>query len=81
MTWTHVACSTMWNSDTVMRNMTVSDPTRTRQVLTTEVGVLDRSVAILDAVEHGARTHAAIVRATGLSRTTIATPVDRPPWA
>ena len=60
----------MWNSDTVMRNMTVSDPTRTRQVLTTEVGVLDRSVAILDAVEHGARTHAAIVRATGLSRTT-----------
>jgi DNA-binding IclR family transcriptional regulator len=60
----------MWNSDTVMRNMTVSDPSRTRQVPTTEVGVLDRSVAILDAVEHGARTHAAIVRATGLSRTT-----------
>ena len=70
MTWTHVACSTMWNSDTVMRNMTVSDPSRTRQALTTDVGVLDRSVAILDAVEHGARTHAAIVRATGLSRTT-----------
>ena len=35
-------------------------------------GVLsqDRAVAILDAVEHGARTHAAVVRATGLSRTT-----------
>jgi DNA-binding IclR family transcriptional regulator len=32
--------------------------------------VLDRSVAILDAVELGARSHAAIVRATGLSRTT-----------
>ena len=60
----------MWNSDTVMRNMTVADPSRTRHVPTTDVGVLDRSVAILDAVEHGARTHAAIVRATGLSRTT-----------
>jgi DNA-binding IclR family transcriptional regulator len=32
--------------------------------------VLDRSVAILDAVEHGARSHAAIVHATGLPRTT-----------
>lgn len=36
----------------------------------TGVGVLDRSVAILDAVEDGARSHASIVRATGLSRTT-----------
>ena len=36
----------------------------------TGVGVLDRAVAILDVVEHGARTHAAVVRATGLSRTT-----------
>lgn len=60
----------MWNSDTVIRNMTVSDQSRTRQILSTDVGVLDRSVAILDAVEHGARTHAAVVRATGLSRTT-----------
>ncbi|MEO8424507.1 MAG: IclR family transcriptional regulator [Actinomycetota bacterium] len=50
--------------------MTVPDPSRTRQVAETDVGVLDRSVAILDAVEHGARTHAAIVRATGLPRTT-----------
>ena len=50
--------------------MTVSDPSRDPPGATTDVGVLDRSVAILDAVEHGARTHAAIVRATGLSRTT-----------
>jgi DNA-binding IclR family transcriptional regulator len=50
--------------------MTVPDRTRTRQVVATEVGVLDRAVAILDAVEHGARTHAAVVQATGLSRTT-----------
>jgi DNA-binding IclR family transcriptional regulator len=54
-----------------MRNMTLPHereeaPTRRG----TGVGVLDRSVAILDAVEHGARSHAAIVRATGLSRTT-----------
>ena len=53
-----------------MRNMTVPDPSRTRRVLETDVGVLDRVVAILDAVEHGARTHAAVVRTTGLSRTT-----------
>jgi DNA-binding IclR family transcriptional regulator len=39
-------------------------------VAETDVGVLDRAVAILDVVEHGARTHAAVVRATGLSRTT-----------
>ncbi len=32
--------------------------------------MIDRAVAILDAVEHGARSHAAVVRATGLSRTT-----------
>ncbi len=36
----------------------------------TGVGVLDRSIAILDAVERGARSHAAIVDATGLARTT-----------
>ena len=48
--------------------MTVPDRSRARQVVDTEVGVLDRAVAILDAVEHGARTHAAVVRATGLSR-------------
>lgn len=53
-----------------MRNMTLPDRSRTRQVVDTEVGVLDRAVAILDAVEHGARTHAAVVRATGLPRTT-----------
>jgi DNA-binding IclR family transcriptional regulator len=34
------------------------------------VGVLDRCVAILDAVEHGARSHAEIVEVTGNSRTT-----------
>jgi DNA-binding IclR family transcriptional regulator len=38
--------------------------------LDTGVSVLDRCVAILDAVENGARTHADIVRSTGLSRTT-----------
>jgi DNA-binding IclR family transcriptional regulator len=53
-----------------MRNTTLPDPPRKRQVADTDVGVLDRAVAILDAVEHGARTHAAVVRATGLSRTT-----------
>jgi DNA-binding IclR family transcriptional regulator len=37
---------------------------------TTPVGVVDRSVAILDAVEAGARTFTTIMRATGLSRTT-----------
>jgi DNA-binding IclR family transcriptional regulator len=63
-------CSAIWDPDTVMRNMTLPDPIRTRQVVQTEVGVLDRAVAVLDAVEHGARTHAAVVRATGLSRTT-----------
>ena len=34
------------------------------------VGVLDRAVAVLDAVEDGARTFTTIVRATGFSRTT-----------
>jgi DNA-binding IclR family transcriptional regulator len=50
--------------------MNLPDRPRTRQVVDTEVGVLDRAVAILDAVEQGARTHAGVVRATGLSRTT-----------
>ncbi len=36
----------------------------------TPVGVLDRSVAVLDAVEAGARSFSAIVEATGLTRTT-----------
>lgn len=36
----------------------------------TGVGVLDRAVAVLDAVEAGARTYTDIVRATGLSRST-----------
>ena len=39
-------------------------------VAETGVGVLDRCVAILDAIEQGARTHADVVAATGLSRTT-----------
>lgn len=34
------------------------------------VGVLDRSVAILDAIERGARTFTAIAEATGLTRST-----------
>ena len=40
------------------------------EVTDTGVGVLDRSVAILDAIAHGARTHADIVRELGLTRTT-----------
>ena len=50
--------------------MTLPDRSRTRPVAGTEVGVIDRAVAILDAVEHGARSHTAVVEATGLSRTT-----------
>ena len=37
---------------------------------TTNVGVLDRSVAIIDAVEGGARSFSAIAEATGLTRPT-----------
>jgi DNA-binding IclR family transcriptional regulator len=36
----------------------------------TGVGVLDRSVAILDAISKGARSHADVVREVGLTRTT-----------
>jgi DNA-binding IclR family transcriptional regulator len=36
----------------------------------TGVGTLDRAVAILDAVDRGARSHAQVVADTGLSRTT-----------
>ena len=36
----------------------------------TGVGVLDRTLAILDAIEAGARTHADVVREVGLTRTT-----------
>lgn len=34
------------------------------------MGVLDRAIAILDAVQHGASSHAAVVRTTGMPRTT-----------
>lgn len=44
--------------------------TRPRPPLDTGVGVLDRSVAILDAVDRGARSYTAIVEATGLTRST-----------
>jgi DNA-binding IclR family transcriptional regulator len=40
------------------------------EVTDTGVGVLDRSVAILDAIAHGARTHGDVVREVGLTRTT-----------
>jgi DNA-binding IclR family transcriptional regulator len=53
-----------------MRIMKITDSAGTRELPDTDVGVLDRAVAILDAVEHGARSHAAVVRATDLSRTT-----------
>ena len=50
--------------------MTVSDAQGVRRIAETSVGVLDRSVAVIDAVQHGARTHAGVVAATGLPRTT-----------
>jgi DNA-binding IclR family transcriptional regulator len=43
---------------------------RRPEVADSGVGVLDRCVAVIDAVEHGARTHADVVEATGLTRTT-----------
>ena len=42
----------------------------TRRATTTSVGVLDRSVAIIDAVEDGARSFTAIADATGLTKPT-----------
>lgn len=60
----------MWNYDTDIWDMKVSDAHGTREIAETAAGVLDRSVAVVDAVQHGARTHAAVVKATGLSRTT-----------
>jgi DNA-binding IclR family transcriptional regulator len=55
-----------------MRNMNVArDPLPRHRATSTGVGVLDRAVAILDAVDDGARTHGRVVRATGLSRTTV----------
>jgi DNA-binding IclR family transcriptional regulator len=50
--------------------MKVSDAHGVRRIAETSVGVLDRSVAVIDAVQHGARTHAGVVAATGLPRTT-----------
>ncbi|MET0800118.1 MAG: IclR family transcriptional regulator [Actinomycetota bacterium] len=50
--------------------MKVTDAQGTRQVAETAVGVIDRTVAVLDAVQHGAVTHSAVVAATGLPRTT-----------
>lgn len=46
--------------------MTVADPDGSRQVV-----VLDRAVAILDAVQHGQTSLASIVRTTGLPKTTV----------
>jgi DNA-binding IclR family transcriptional regulator len=53
-----------------MWNMKVADAHGTREIAETSVGVLDRSVAVIDAVQHGARSHASVVAATGLPRTT-----------
>ena len=51
--------------------MTIAASTQPRHPPTdTGVGVLDRTVAILDAVQHGHSSLASIVRATGLSKTT-----------
>jgi len=53
-----------------MWNMKVPDAHGTRDIPDTATGVLDRSIAVLDAVQHGARTLAQVVEATGLPRTT-----------
>jgi DNA-binding IclR family transcriptional regulator len=58
-----------------MRNMSITDPTTRRRpgtihVPSTGVGVLDRCVAILDAVERGSRSFTDVVETTGFSRTT-----------
>lgn len=45
-------------------------PNATPPAPPTPVGVLDRSIAVLDAVEQGARTFTAIMEATGLTRAT-----------
>ena len=50
--------------------MTREEDADTRWALTTPVGVLDRSFAVLAAVEAGTRTFTAIAEATGLTRTT-----------
>lgn len=60
----------MWNCDTDIRNMKVTDGHGTREIADTAVGVVDRTVAVIDAVQHGARSHAGVVAATGLPRTT-----------
>jgi DNA-binding IclR family transcriptional regulator len=52
-------------------DMTLAEPPLEGPVRSqTGVGVLDRSMAILDAVEHGARSFTGIVEATGLTRST-----------
>jgi DNA-binding IclR family transcriptional regulator len=58
-------------SGTDIWNMTLPGP-RPQRVRTASsgVGVLDRTMAILDAVEHGARSFTAIVEATGYTRPT-----------
>lgn len=60
----------MWNCDTDIWNMKITDAHGTREIAETSVGVVDRSMAVIDAVQHGARTHSAVVAATGLPRTT-----------
>lgn len=50
----------------MMRNTRGGERATTRSA----VGTLDRAVAVLDAVEAGARTATQVARATGLSRTT-----------
>lgn len=63
-------CSTMWNCDTDIWNMKVTDAHGSRDIAETAVGVVDRCVAVVDAVQHGARSQAAVAAATGLPRTT-----------
>ena len=56
-----------------MWNMTLPAPSRPRPpagTVETGVGVLDRTIAIVDAVESGSRTFSDIAEATGLTRST-----------
>ncbi len=54
-----------------MRNMSVTKGRRAQQPpVDTGVGVLDRAVAVLEAVENGAHSYTAIVEATGFTRPT-----------
>lgn len=60
--YTGTRCVSMWNM--------MSSPRRPGRFLDTGVGTLDRAVAVLEAVERGARTFTGIAAATGIPRST-----------